>query len=271
ISYTLNCNNKISKITREWQVPINGKSNIIWQYKSPYISGTTVGKATLIFDAFIARFYILQDFGVVLISTESILNTDSALKYRFLSDIVVGFRLLADKGIEKLLFPNIQSFPLDMKVNNISMPFIEEVSKLKSQVGSLFHYKTFISTGKSFNSVMDFIGNNTYTRGGIQLKFTSKAFLNDTSIYGGTLELSTPPKLPWTEKDIIILTNGLCESSCSIITQRLAEINVPTISVGGFPNTQFSFASFSGGASFSTDSIAYYLGKLKNLDNSLIS
>ncbi|CAG8528298.1 164_t:CDS:2 [Dentiscutata erythropus] len=294
ISYTLNCNNKISKITREWQVPINDKSNIIRQYKSPYISGTSVGKATLIFDAFIARFYILQDFGVVLISTETILNDDDNLKYRFLSDIIVGFKLLADKGIEKivldlsnngggdvfvahyinkLLFPNIQNFPLDMKVNNISMPFIEEVSKLKSQVGALFHYKTFISinTDKSFNSVMKFIGNNTYTRGGIQLKFTSKAFLDEASIYGGTLELPTPPKLPWTEKDIIILTNGICISSCSIITQRLAEINVPTISVGGFPNTRFSFASSSGGASFSTDSIVTYLTQLKNLDNSLIS
>ncbi|KAF0548418.1 peptidase s41 family protein [Gigaspora margarita] len=291
ISYTLNCNDKISKITREWQVPINDKSNIVWQYKSPYINGNSVGKANLIFDAFIARFYILQDFGVVLISTE--VSADS-LKYHYLSDLTFGFELLATIGIKKiildlsnngggdvfiaqyiakLLFPNIQTFPLDIKVNNISIPFIEETSKIKQKVGDIFHYKTFISvnTNNSFNNVTDFIGNNTYNRSDIQLKFTSKAFLNQTAINGGILELSTPPKLPWTEKDIIILTNGICESSCALLTQRLAEINVPTISVGGFPNTQFSFATLSGGASYDTSSIVTSLGQLKNLNSSLIS
>ncbi|CAG8704528.1 8629_t:CDS:2, partial [Gigaspora rosea] len=152
ISYILNCNDKISKILCEWQVPINDKSNIVWQYNSPYINGNSVGKANLIFDAFIARFYILQDFGVVLISTES---SDDALKYPYLSDLTSGFELLA-----------------------------------------------------------------------------TIAFRNQTAIYGGTLELSTPAKLPWTEKDIIILTNRICESSCALLTQRLAEINVPIISDG---------------------------------------
>ncbi|RIB05846.1 hypothetical protein C2G38_2279494 [Gigaspora rosea] len=292
ISYTLNCNDKISKITREWQVPINDKSIIVSQYKSPYINGNSVGKANLIFDAFIASFYILQDFGVVLISTES---SEDYLKYLYLSDLTFGFELLATIGIKKiildlsnngggdvfvaqyitkLLFPNIQTFPLDMKVNNIILPFIEETSKIKlKKVGDIFHYTTFIpiNTNKSFNNVTDFIGNNTYTRGGIQVKLTSKAFLNQTAIYGGTLELSTPPKLPWTEKDIIILTNGICVSACALLTQRLAEINVPTISVGGFPNTRFSFATFSGGAAYNTDSIVTSLGQLKNLNSSLVS
>ncbi|CAG8630242.1 10507_t:CDS:2, partial [Scutellospora calospora] len=99
ISYTLNCNDKISKITRKWLVPIS--SSIISQYKSPYISETSVGKATLIFDAFIARFYKLQDFGVVLISTETISNNVYDLLHRFMSDIAIGFKLLADKGIKK--------------------------------------------------------------------------------------------------------------------------------------------------------------------------
>ncbi|KAF0552570.1 hypothetical protein F8M41_021637 [Gigaspora margarita] len=93
----------------------------VWQYKSLHINGNSVGKANLIFDAFIARFYILQDFGVVLISTES---SDDALKYRYFSDLTFGLELLA----------------------------------------------------------------------------TINLF---TSIYGGTLELLTPPKLPWTEKDTL--------------------------------------------------------------------
>ncbi|CAG8543965.1 5499_t:CDS:2 [Dentiscutata erythropus] len=290
ISYTLNCNGKFSKITREWQVPIKSV-----QYKSPYINGASVGKATLIFDAFVARFYILQDFGVVLISTESILTDANAdLEYRFLSNVAIGFKLLADRGIKKivldlsnngggqifiahyinkLLFPNMQNFPLDFKVNDLSIPLIEEVSKLKKGIGSIFHYKSFISaeTNCPFDSVNDFIGNNIYTRGGDQVKYTSKAFFNDTTLYTGTFKLLKPPKLPWTEKDIVILTNGLCQSSCAIITQRLAEINVPTIAVGGFPNTRFSFAQYAVGAAYSSDDLIVSLVLLKNLNSSLIS
>ncbi|CAG8464268.1 7574_t:CDS:2 [Scutellospora calospora] len=288
ISYTLNCDNKISNITREWQVPINNNAKLITQYKSPYINGTSVGKANLIFDAFIARFYILQDFGVVLISTESIIDDNSELKYRFLSDIAIGFKLLADKGIEKivldlsnnyggdvfvahyinkLLFPNIQSFPVDQKINNVSTQIIKKISELETRIGDIFHYKSYISTStnSSFNSIKDFIGNNLDTR------VTSKAFFNYTTIYYGTLELPTPPTLPWTEKDIIILTNGICQSSCAMITQGLAEINVPTISVGGFPNTRFSFAACSGGAVKSTESFPYYFNLLKSLNSSFNS
>ncbi|KAF0501906.1 peptidase s41 family protein [Gigaspora margarita] len=287
ISYTLNCNGTFFKITREWQVPIK---NV--QYKSPYISGTSVGNATLIFDAFIARFYILQDFGVVLISTEDI-NNSGDLEYHFLSNIIAGFKLFADKGIKKiildlsnngggdvfighyinkLLFPNIQNFPLDYKVNDISIPFIKEISRIKNRIGDIFHYKSFLSanTKSSFDIVNDFIGNNIYTRGGVKVRYTSKAFLNDTTNYIGTFELPKPPKFPWTEKDIVILTNGFCQSSCAIITQRLAEINVLTIAVGGFPNTRFSFAQYAVGGAYSSAEIQPLL-KLKNINSSLVS
>ncbi|KAF0515134.1 peptidase s41 family protein [Gigaspora margarita] len=288
ISYTLNCNGKFSKITREWQVSIKSV-----QYKSPYISGTSVGNATLIFDAFIARFYILQDFGVVLISTEDIINNSLDLEYHFLSNIVAGFKLFADQGIKKiildlsnngggnifighyinkLLFPNIQNFPLDYKVNDISIPFIKEISRIKKGIGNIFHYKSFTSvkTKSSFDSVNDFIGNDIYTRGGVQVRYTSKAFHNDTTNYIGTFKLPKPPKFPWTEKDIVILTNGLCQSTCAIITQRLAEINVPTIAVGGFPNTRFSFAQYAVGDSSSSADIQPLL-ELKNINSSLVS
>ncbi|RIB16442.1 hypothetical protein C2G38_2143097 [Gigaspora rosea] len=288
ISYTLNCNGKFSKITREWQVPIKSV-----QYKSPYISGTSVGNATLIFDAFIARFYILQEFGVVLISTEDVIDNSWDLQYHFLSNIIAGFKLFADKGIKKiildlsnngggiifignyinkLLFPNIQNFPLDYKVNDISIPFIKEISRIKKGIGNIFHYKSFLSvkTKSSFDNVNDFIGNNIYTRGGVQVRYTSKAFHNDTTNYIGTFKLPKPPKFPWTEKDIVILTNGRCSSSCATIAQRLAEINVPTIAVGGFPNTRFSFAQFAVGDA-SSSAIFQPLLELKNINSSLVS
>ncbi|CAG8727758.1 24539_t:CDS:2, partial [Gigaspora rosea] len=197
ISYTLNCNDKIFKINKEWQIPIKP----LPQYKSPYIHCTSVGKAKLIFDAFIARCYILKDFGVFLISTESVAG--NALEYRYITDIIFGFELLANKGIKKIvldltnnrggkveiahiinkiLFPNIQSFPVYMKVNNISIQIIEGFPSIKSIVGS------------------------------VQVKYISKAFFNDTALYeyvlSAKLKLPTPPKLPWSEEDIIILTNG---------------------------------------------------------------
>ncbi|CAG8856130.1 85_t:CDS:1, partial [Gigaspora margarita] len=75
-------------------------------------------------------------------------------------------------------------------------------------------------------------------------KYTTKAFRNETIEF---LNYPVPPKFPWTEENLVILTNGICGSSCALIVQRLAEVNVPTVSVGGFPNTRFSFASFTGG------------------------
>ncbi|CAG8724570.1 16569_t:CDS:2, partial [Dentiscutata erythropus] len=201
---------------------------------------------------------IAMDLGVVLISTESNLNSDPDLEYRFLTNVAIGFKLLADKGIKKAN-------------NDLSIPTIEEISKLK--IDSEFDYRSFISakTNSSFDSVNDFIGNNVYTRGGVHVKYTSKAFINDTTLYSGTLKLLTPPKLPWTEKDIIILTNGLCQSACALITQRLAKINVPTIAVGGFSNTRFSFAQSAVGDAYSSDDILFLLEQLRDLDSSLIS
>jgi len=49
-------------------------------------------------------------------------------------------------------------------------------------------------------------------------------------------------------KDMIILTNGNYGSSCSTITQRMAEkFNVSTVGVGGFKDIPISYASFPGG------------------------
>ncbi|CAG8480980.1 10540_t:CDS:2 [Racocetra fulgida] len=289
ISYTLNCNDKIFNITREWIVPVYGSKEfypIFTKYKSSYINETSVGNASLIFDAIFSRFYTLQDFGVVLFSTEDTtgLNTDEVI--RFLTDMIVGFKLLADKGITKIvldfsnnsggdvivadyiikvLFPNINIFPEDIKVTDASTAFIEEISNA-NVVGDLFNYRSYTSTIKNnpFDSINEFIGNNRYTRGGAQVKFTTKAFRNDSLDFQ---ILPVPPKFPWTQENMVILTNGACFSSCANIVQRLAEVSVPTVSVGGFPNTRFSFASCSGGTVKDSNIISTYLNLYQNLSN----
>ncbi|CAG8624552.1 6375_t:CDS:2, partial [Dentiscutata heterogama] len=289
-SYTLNCTDKVSNITREWRIPSNTSnailSPLVSKYKSPYINETSVGNASLIFDAIFSRFYVLQDFGVVLISTESITGFTNDQVTRFLNDMTVGFKLFVDRGIKKivfdlcnntggaafisdfilkLLFPDIKIFPEDVKVTDVTTAIMEEVANA-TDIKNLFAYRTFISTktNTSFNNVTEYIGNNTYTRGGTQVRYTTKAVANDSLI----LNVSEPIKFPWTEENIVILTNGNCGSSCALIVQRLAEINVPTVSVGGFPNTRFSFASFTGGAMMDSDTIiTSYLGVYPNLDN----
>ncbi|CAG8483926.1 3102_t:CDS:2 [Racocetra fulgida] len=257
ISYTLNCSDKIFNITREWIVPNSGSIKIdptLKAYNSSYINETLVGNASLIFDAIFSRFYTLQDFGVVLISTEDTTGLNIGELNRFLTNMIVGFKLLADKAvivadyIIKLLFPNINIFPEDIKITDVSTAFIEEISNA-DVVGDLFNYRSYTSTIKnnSFDSINEFIGNNTYTRGGAQVKFTTKAFRNDSLNFQ---ILPVPPKFPWTEENM-----------------RLAEVNVPTVSVGGFPNNKFSFASCSGGTVLSSDTISAALNNYQNLSN----
>ncbi|RIB30409.1 hypothetical protein C2G38_2053803 [Gigaspora rosea] len=290
-SYTLNCSDRISNITKEWRIPTGASIDtfyapIISKYKSSYINETSVGNASLIFDAIISRFYVLQDFGIVLISTEDTQNFTSDQTIRFLDDIVVGFTLLANRGIKKivldlsnntggvvsiadfiikLLFPSIAIFPEDIKVTDVTTAFIKESSNANNSY-DLFNYRSFISTktNASFNNLDEFIGNNTYIRGGTQVKYTTKAFRNETIEF---LNYPVPPKFPWTEENLVILTNGICGSSCALIVQRLAEVNVPTVSVGGFPNTRFSFASFTGGTVVQSSSVNSFLDAYPNLNN----
>ncbi|CAG8759949.1 4097_t:CDS:1, partial [Funneliformis caledonium] len=93
------------------------------------------------------------------------------------------------------------------------------------------------NTGKTFSTVEEFIGNNTYIRGGTPTSFTSKfvdknsqGFTLFTKLLAGHIN-----EYKWKSKDVVILTNGHCGSSCSLITHRMAEkFNVSTIAVGGY-------------------------------------
>jgi hypothetical protein len=114
----------------------------------------------------------------------------------------------------------------------------------------IFSYKNPI-TNEHFHTVEEFIGNNTYTRGGTPTRYTSK-FVNRyserLSVFIELLSGEFFDRHEWKSEDMIILTNGICGSSCSSITQRVAIINnVSTVSVGGYKDTPLSYASFPGG------------------------
>ncbi|CAG8511945.1 21118_t:CDS:1 [Gigaspora margarita] len=69
-------------------------------------------------------------------------------------------------------------------------------------------------------------------------------------------------------EDMMILTNGICGSSCAMIAQHLAELQgVATIAVGGFAETPLSFASFAGGQAFNSYLLFGSLIEVGLLDN----
>ncbi|CAG8556644.1 1786_t:CDS:2 [Funneliformis caledonium] len=114
------------------------------------------------------------------------------------------------------------------------------------------------NTENHFRTVEEFIGNHTYIRGGTPTSFTSKFIDRDIQEFSLFVKLLSGNinEYKWKSEDIIILTNGLCGSSCSLITHRMAEkFNVSTIAVGGFKDTPLSYASFPGSQVLDLDQI----------------
>ncbi|CAB4488424.1 unnamed protein product [Rhizophagus irregularis] len=114
----------------------------------------------------------------------------------------------------------------------------------------IFSYKN-PAINDHFHTVKEFIGNNTYLRGGTFTQYTSK-FVNRYSerlnLFIELLSGNFFNKYEWKSEDMIILTDGYCGSSCSSIAQRMAiKNNVSTVAVGGYKDTPLSYSSFPGG------------------------
>ncbi|CAG8723096.1 7428_t:CDS:1, partial [Dentiscutata heterogama] len=130
-------------------------------------------------------------------------------------------------------------------INDVTTFLINEADKegLGSKTLSFSpNQEQSIVTGQPFQNADEFIGNNEFTRGGKTVKFSNLFFdiLNDSAINGWNS--------PWTNKDIIVLTNGACVSSCAQTAQYLAEqANIATVSVGGLYDRSMSYSSFPGG------------------------
>ncbi|CAG8669623.1 18760_t:CDS:2, partial [Dentiscutata erythropus] len=320
ISYTLDCDGKINKITRGWKItarndsifnnftdstsywnnicinqPLQASSGLSYESKRELDEyEPTLEEGKLIIDAYIIRFYTLRDFGVAVISTESIDDkyaSNNDLLIDLLSTINQGFQSFANMGIKKvvldltnngggaafiahyitqLLFRDIRNFPFDVKITEAAKLVIEQSTA--KNISSEFDINgSYISekTNTSFTNVSDFIGNNYYIRGGLKIRYSEKGFNSDEQIISEFLGNISKP-LPWTAENLIILTNGFCGSACAHITQRLAEVNVKTVAVGGLSNKPLSFACFAGGFVVTSDTFFQYLKNLSLLNNDLM-
>ncbi|CAG8771039.1 18599_t:CDS:2, partial [Dentiscutata erythropus] len=154
--------------------------------------------------------------------------------------------------------PNI--FPTSIKINNYTIPVIEEKFKTHSDDFDVYNPYSYLSfpSGEPFKNANDFIGSRTNLSSSLHLDILSpndKKLLNSTSPFR------------WTSKDIIILTNGFCISTCALITSFLSKFhNVKTISVGGLLDTPMSFSTFPGGYATSENVIAGSAGDTKFFD-----
>ncbi|RIA97563.1 hypothetical protein C1645_853239 [Glomus cerebriforme] len=143
-----------------------------------------------------------------------------------------------------------------------------------TSIFDIFSYRNPI-TNEHFHTVEEFIGNNTYIRGGIPTQFTSKFVNRYSERIDKMIELLSGKffkKYKWKNEDMIILTNGICGSTCSTITQRMSEMyNVSTVAVGGYTDTPLSFASFPGGEVANFDDLMSELNSTGLLQNEALS
>ncbi|CAG8461747.1 4396_t:CDS:2 [Acaulospora morrowiae] len=207
--------------------------------------------AQLLLDEFETKFYYLpeQDTGVITMTEVDVTNfmkgfqkfIDKGVK-KIILDLTgnSGGSIFAAHDLNKLLFPKTDPyFNTDFRVSDLLRLSIQNS---KSPNTSITYPGLWIDpqTKKPFKNAKSFIGNNEYTRGGVTEHYTSQLIENDNPLSAHVL--------PWKATDYVILSNGFCGSSCSLIATHLAEENnILTVSVGGFANTPMAFASFSGG------------------------
>ncbi|CAG8804686.1 11176_t:CDS:2, partial [Gigaspora margarita] len=211
-------------------------------------------------------FYQFNKTGVVYIPT-FLPSTYALDQNKFHTELVAAFNNFSASGVKKVVLdftnngggfiPLSQffneiflrqknfTFPRDIKINDVMTFLIKEADKEGQGVNTLSfspNQEQSIVTGQPFQNADEFIGNNEYTRGGANVKFTNLFvdILDDSPINGW--------KSPWTNKDIIVLTNGACVSSCAQTVQYLSEqAKIATVSVGGFYKHSLSYSSFPGG------------------------
>ncbi|CAG8744281.1 21151_t:CDS:2, partial [Gigaspora rosea] len=213
----------------------------------------------------------IGDIGIVVIPTfEPNLITDYSLLITELASKLDSF---AKSGVKKAHFTNNvggyiefsqyintlftsqkrAAFPRDIKINNVTTFLINQADKLNFKLADVDPKSTLsYTTDVPFKNADEYIGNNQYTRGGVTTRYSS--LFNEIYSNSSLLNFTTSWKFPWSNKDVIILTNGACGSSCAQTTQYLAEqANFATVAVGGFFNRNMSYSSYPGGSVVGVD------------------
>ncbi|CAG8599749.1 2401_t:CDS:2, partial [Cetraspora pellucida] len=239
-------------------------------------------------------FFKINDFGVVKIFTE-----DPAKEFEtiaILPDVIQGFKELANTGVKKvvldlsdnvggyrsiasffnlLLFPNTYpSFDHDIRLSEQMRLAIAEQYRLAT-LDNIFRTNGYVNAKNhaNFTSVDDFFGNNVYKRGGIKENYSNR-FINDTLFneMSQIIQKILVNPLPWKPDDYIILTDGLCGSSCALITEHAAEVNdVSTVAIGGLAsNSLLSYSTYTGGMVANSTQTFNSFGKLGLLNNTLM-
>ncbi|KAF0514776.1 peptidase s41 family protein [Gigaspora margarita] len=213
-----------------------------------------------------AMFLRIDELGVVVIPT---FKSKSNVSY-LITEVAAKFDSFAKSGVKKIVFDFTNNggglvllsqyfnklisshekaaFPRDFKINNVTTFLINQADHLNHDQLDYFDPKESLSfaTYVPFKNSEDFIGNNLYTRGGITSRYSNR--FNPVYDNSSLLTFVSNWKFPWSNKDVVILTNGNCGSSCAQTAQFLAEqSNFTTISVGGFFNHSMSYSSFPGG------------------------
>lgn len=101
-------------------------------------------------------------------------------------------------------------------------------------------------TGAAYATNNDWYQGAAKTFGGAIGTYSKRFTFNCDVQLGGVLWFEDPP---YYFKKIIVLTDGLCGSACSLFISKLKHYkNVPLVFVGGFPGEQAETSSFAGGS-----------------------
>ncbi|KAJ3101937.1 hypothetical protein HDU96_009810 [Phlyctochytrium bullatum] len=214
--------------------------------------------------------YVLEDsnVGVFKLGTFSLDDVSFDSHNTYLKQITEALQKLVDSKVKKVildfsgngggmiinaiyllkaLFPEAKFPRFDMRLSK-EMSFLLTVGKNIN--GSLFNLKsevnTIINTTRTLDSddpysMLDKKSINMISRGGVREPYTGPFELNPT----------TMPKFfehPWRAKDIIFLSNGLCGSTCALLSRALRNsAKVRHYVYGGFSRKPFQPSSYEGG------------------------
>jgi len=117
------------------------------------------------------------------------------------------------------------------------------------------------ATNVPFTNISWYTPGNTFTRGGVASNYTKFVHLQ--------CDNSTAP-VRYLFDQILILTDGLCGSTCAVFSSHLAEADhIDTVVVGGLANTTMQYFSFPGGQVFSLRGMLGFAEEVNFQDPSL--